>query len=465
MNTKLENFKKEIRNKNVAVIGAGISNIPAIKFLAALGAKVTVLDKNINLLEENSILANIKINVSLGENYLSILEKEKFDFVLRSPGIKPFLKEVEVAVKNGAKLTSEMELFIELCQAKIIGVTGSDGKTTTTTLIAKFLEEAGEKVWIGGNIGTPLLEKIEEIEAKDIAVLELSSFQLMTMKKSADISVVTNISPNHLDYHRGYEEYIKAKTNIFTHQSKEGIVILNKDNGEFTSRFEKLAKGEIRYFSIADKVENGVYLNEGKICASFDGNVTNIANISDVKLVGIHNLANICCAAAAVFKITGAKPIEKVITTFAGVKHRMEMIREINGIRWYNDSIGTSPSRTIAGLVSFKDKIILIAGGYDKNIPYDVLGPYLVDKVKTLILLGKTADKIKKSAEDEMKKRKKKPDLKIYTFNSLEECVEFANEKAIEGDNVVMSPASASFDLYKNFEQRGDHFKRLVDGL
>ena len=465
MNIKLEQFKKNIKNKNIAVIGAGVSNVPAIVYLNKLGAKITVLDKNLNLLEENESLQDLKIDLSLGEKYLKVLEEKTFDYVLRSPGIKPFLPEVEEAVKKGAILTSEMELFLDLCPAKVIAVTGSDGKTTSTTLIGKFFEAANKKVWVGGNIGMPLLSKIDEVKDDDYVALELSSFQLMTMKKSADISIITNISPNHLDYHRGYEEYIEAKTNIFKYQNENQVVVLNKDNGEYTKRFEKEAKGEIRYFSIVDKLENGVYLEDGYVVATFNGVTTKIAKIAEVKLVGIHNLANICCAAAAVLSIVGKEAINEVVTTFKGAEHRMEFVREVNNVKWYNDSIASSPTRTIAGLVSFKDKIILIAGGYDKNIPYDVLGPYIVDNVKNLLLVGKTSPKIRKSVETELKKRNLENTLEIKDFSSLDECIDYAKNIAVAGDNVVMSPASASFDLYKNFEQRGKHFKNLVNSL
>lgn len=469
MNNKLNEFKNDIKGKNVAVLGIGISNIPAIKYLISLGAKITARDVKDTLDEECDELKELDIEFILGKDYLKDLSN--YDYILRSPGIKPFEPEIEKAVENGVILTSEIELLIELADCKIIGVTGSDGKTTTTTLISKFLQEAGYKVWMGGNIGIPLFSKIDDIKENHIIVLELSSFQLMTLRKSPNIAVITNISPNHLNYHRSYEEYIDAKSNIFMKQSKEDILVLNKDD-EFFEKYlgyleDNNIKAKIRNFSIKRTAEKGVFLRGENIISNVLENEEIICNINEVKLLGMHNIANICAAASAVIHITGIEAIRRVVTTFIGVEHRMEFIREINSVRWYNDSIGSSPSRTIAGLVSFKDKIILIAGGYDKDIPYDVIGPYILDKVKILLLIGKTAPKIEAAVLKEAVRRniEVSEHIIIVNLNSLEECVEYAYKNAKSGDFVVMSPASASFDMYKNFEERGRHFKYLVKKL
>lgn len=394
-------------------------------------------------------------------------------YVLR--GARPFLPSIEKAVEGGVKITSEIELLMELCPCKIVGVTGSDGKTTTTTLVSKFLEEAGYTVWTGGNIGIPLFTKLDDMKESDIVVLEVSSFQLMTFTKSPDISVITNISPNHLDYHRSYEEYIEAKANIFRYQDKnDNIVVLNADDDHTNKYMEDIKREDrakdivrdIRLFSIKNGIDNGVYLEQGNIVGNINGKKEIIEKIENVKLVGIHNVANICAAASSVLHLTGKEAISKVVTTFGGVEHRMEMVRELDGVKWYNDSIGTSPTRTIAGLVSFYKKIFLIAGGYDKNLSYDVLAGPIVDKVKVLLLIGKTADKIEKAVREELRtKGTDEQGIEIIRLNTLEECVELANSRAKEGDIVVMSPASASFDMYKNFEERGQHFKRLVNSL
>ncbi len=469
VNYKLNEFKKYIKGKNVALAGIGISNIPAAKYLLELGAFVTILDKKEVLGNECNILKHLNVNFILGKDYLNNLEK--YDVILRSPGIKPFLMEFEKARSAGVKITSEIELLMELCPCKIVGITGSDGKTTTTTLVSKFLEQASYKVWLGGNIGFPLFSKIDEMREEDIVVLELSSFQLMTMKKSPNISVITNISPNHLDYHRDFNEYINAKANIFNFQKNCDVIVLNKDN-QYTKRYleyisNKKIENEVRFFSVVEEPKNAVFLKNGYIVSNFKGKEEIISKIEDVKLVGIHNLANICAASSAVLPLVSIEDIKKVVTTLKGVEHRMELVRQRNGVKWYNDSIGTSPTRTIAGLVAFNQKVILIAGGYDKNIPYDDIGKYIIDKVSVLILLGKTAPKIKEAVLNEAKKQKLTSNqiCDIIDMNSLEECVHYASGIAKQGDIVVMSPASASFDMYKNFEERGDHFKKLVNDL
>ena len=469
-NKKLDKFKENIKGKKVAVLGIGISNIPAIKYLVELGAKVSARDKKEKLHDSVDMLKNIGVEFVLGDNYLKNLEN--YDYIFRSPGIKPFTYEIEKAVELGNTiLTSEIEKVIELAPCKVIGVTGSDGKTTTTTLIAKFLEQAGYKVWLGGNIGTPLFSKLDEMKKEDVVVLELSSFQLMTLDKSPHISVITNISPNHLDYHKDYNEYIMSKANIFLSQNKNDILVLNKDCN-ITNNYLKIIEDRnidtnIRAFSVENDVKKGVYLKNNYIVSNIFGKNEKICNIKDVKLVGIHNLANICAAATAIYDLVDKNDIKTVVTSFGGVEHRMELVAQKSGVKWYNDSIGTSPTRTIAGLKSFNDKVILIAGGYDKNIPYEPLSPYILEKVKHLILIGKTATKIRNAVIAEAKKQEVdlKEILDIVEFNTLEECVNYANKIAKENDIVVMSPASASFDMYKNFEERGNHFKRLVAKL
>ena len=469
-NKKLDKFKENIKGKKVAVLGIGISNIPAIKYLVELGAKVSARDKKEKLHDSVDMLKNIGVEFVLGDNYLKNLEN--YDYIFRSPGIKPFTYEIEKAVELGNTiLTSEIEKVIELAPCKVIGVTGSDGKTTTTTLIAKFLEQAGYKVWLGGNIGTPLFSKLDEMKKEDVVVLELSSFQLMTLDKSPHISVITNISPNHLDYHKDYNEYIMSKANIFLSQNKNDILVLNKDCN-ITNNYLKIIEDRnidtnIRAFSVENDVKKGVYLKNNYIVSNIFGKNEKICNIKDVKLVGIHNLANICAAATAIYDLVDKNDIKTVVASFGGVEHRMELVAQKSGVKWYNDSIGTSPTRTIAGLKSFNDKVILIAGGYDKNIPYEPLSPYILEKVKHLILIGKTATKIRNAVIAEAKKQEVdlKEILDIVEFNTLEECVNYANKIAKENDIVVMSPASASFDMYKNFEERGNHFKRLVGKL
>ena len=458
MNDRIVKFKEEINGKRVSVIGLGVSNIPAIIYLNKLGAKIIARDKNEEIPEKLQGLDNIEF--VLGENDLQGLKDS--DYIFRSPGVKPWTPEIVEAVEAGVILTSEMETFIHLTDATVIAITGSDGKTTTTTLTSLFLKEAGENVYVGGNIGTPLLDKVEEITSDDYVVLELSSVQLMTMQEKTDRAAITNVSPNHLDYHHDYEEYIRAKSNVFNCQESDGILVLNEDN-EFTPRYEAEAKGIVRKFSL-EKETNGVYYRDGAIYSRVSGVEERIMSAEDIKIVGMHNVANVCTAASLVIDITGIMPIVHVCQTFGGVEHRMEFVREINGVKWYNDSIASSPTRTIAGLKSFKEPIVLIAGGYDKHIPYDVMGPYLMDKVKLLILVGTTSPKIREAAEIEAQKRGVET-MPIVEFENLKDAVDYAKENTTYGDVVAMSPASASFDLYKNFEVRGNLFKEYVNQI
>ena len=463
-NEKLNEFKQKIKGKNIAVMGMGISNTPLIRYLMDLDVNLTVFDKkteeelNKSLIEEYEIQG---VTFSLGENYLDNLHG--FDIIFRTPGIRPDIAPLQKEVDRGAVLTSEIEMLIELCPSKIIGVTGSDGKTTTTTLIYKILCEEGYNCYLGGNIGTPLFAKIDEMKPEDIVVLELSSFQLMTLRKSPNISIVTNVSPNHLDVHKSYEEYIDAKKNVFKYQTNSDIVVLNYDN-DITREFADEADGEIRFFSIKENLENGVILDNDEIVIVNNKEKTSVMNINDIVLLGMHNIANCCTAISAIKDLVSLESIRNVLKTFKGVAHRNEFVRELNGVRWYNDSIGSSPTRTIAGLASYKDKVILIAGGYDKNLDYTNMGKYIIDHVKALVLLGQTKEKIKQATLEELKSREF-TDLPIFECNTLEEAILRAYECAKPGDTVFFSPASASFDMFKNFEERGNKFKEIVNNL
>ena len=462
-NEKLEEFNNYIRGKKVAIIGLGVSNTPLIDYLYNLGSIVTVFDnKDIDTLDGKVLdkIYEYDIKFSFGENYLSKLVG--FDLIFRSPSCRPDLPQIIEEIERGAIVTSEIELLLELCPAKTIGVTGSDGKTTTTTLIYEMLREQGYECYLGGNIGIPLFTKISEMNENEIVVLELSSFQLMDMKISPDIAVVTNITPNHLDIHSSYEEYIEAKSNIFKFQDENGILVLNYDN-EITREFGRLAKGKVIYFSKETKLLDGIILDDGTI-KSCDNNLRrHIINTRNMKLRGVHNAENACSAIAATKLLVDVETQIEVLKNFAGVQHRLEFVREIEDVKWYNDSIGTSPTRTLAGLNSFYEPIILIAGGYDKKLDYEPLAGPIVDKVSNLILMGKTAEKIKTVVEIELQIKNKS--LNIYNVDSLEEAVNKAKEVAKKREVVLFSPASASFDMYRNFEERGNQFKKLVNKL
>lgn len=463
MNEKLTAFYEYLKGKKVAMLGIGVSNSPLVKIFASKGAIVTACDKRSReaLGKTADELEAAGAALKLGDDYLSGLEQ--YDIIFRTPGMKFHLPELEVARAAGSAVTSEMEVFFDLCPCKIIAVTGSDGKTTTTTVISKMLEEQGIKVHLGGNIGRALLPIIETIKPEDVAVVELSSFQLISMRKSPDIAVITNVSPNHLDMHKDMNEYIEAKMNIMVHQNAFGRVILNLDN-DITRKAAEKARGECLMFSRRQKVKLGAYLDENStLCISARDGSHEVLNADEIFIPGMHNIENYLAAICAVWGLVSPENIREVARTFKGVEHRMEFIRELNGARYYNDSIATTPTRTMAGLNTFKQKVILIAGGYDKLIPFDVMGPKVAEKVKTLILLGVTAKKI----EDAVKKAPEYApgNPEIIHVSSLEEAVKTARKVAEKGDIVTLSPACASFDMFKNFETRGEVFKELVNKL
>ncbi len=463
VNEKLEEFKTYIYNRKVAIIGLGVSNIPLLKFLYNLGAIITVFDnRTVETMPEEilHILSTCNIDKSFGPGNLNNLSG--FEIIFRSPSCLPTVKELIEEEKRGAIITTEVEMFMKICPGKIIGVTGSDGKTTTTTLIYEILKQKGYNCYVGGNIGIPLFTKVEEMKPEDIIVLELSSFQLMGMGVSPDIAVITNITPNHLNIHSSYEEYIDSKKNIYKYQNENGILILNFDN-EIVRQCGLEAKGKVEFFSRRNKLDNGFIVDEGVIKLCEDKIRRHILNTRTTMIKGNHNYENICAALLATKSLVDIESAVETVKNFQGVPHRLELVKRVNGVRWYNDSIGTTPIRTIAGLNSFQEEIILIAGGYDKNLDYTPIGRPILNKTKGVILLGQTADKIIEAIEKESKIRNKTVD--IYKCKTLEQCVEVAKEMAKPGQVVLFSPASASFDMFKNFEERGEKFKELVNKL
>lgn len=462
-NKKLEEFNKNLFNKKVAIIGLGVSNIPLIDYMYDKKAKVTVFDDR----EEDKIPKEImdkikeyKFEFSFGKDNLTKLKK--FDIIFRSPSCMPTKPELEEEAKNGAIVTTEIEMLMQMCPAKIIGVTGSDGKTTTTSLIYAILKKAGYNTYLGGNIGTPLFTKLEEMKPEDVVVLELSSFQLMGMKISPHIGVITNITPNHLNIHKDYQEYIDAKKNIFKYQNENDIVILNYDN-EITRNSAKEAMSKVVFFSHKEKLENG-FIVDGKIIKRCEDDIRkHIIETKDIVLRGEHNYENVATALAATATLVNEDVAVEVIKEFKPVEHRIEFIKEINKVKWYNDSVSSSPTRTIAGLNSFDEEIVLIAGGYDKNLDYTPIAKPIVEKVKKLILIGQTSGKIYDCVKEEAEKQNTKID--IYMCNTLEETVNLAKRVAKPHQVVLFSPASASFDMFKNFADRGEQFKKLVNEL
>lgn len=463
MDKRIENFFKSMNGKKIAFCGIGTSNLPLIELFIKYGASVTACDRRTReqLGDSADVAQKAGAKLSLGDDYLKNLD---VDIVFRTPGMRYYMDELVEMRNRGVVVTSEMEVFFDLCPCKIYAVTGSDGKTTTTSIIAQMLQAQGKTVHLGGNIGTPLLPEIESIGYDDAAVVELSSFQLISMRKGPDVAVVTNLAPNHLDIHKDMQEYIDAKKNLVIHQGAFSRVVLNKDN-EITNGFEPECRGRVLKFSRKSQLNNGAYLDENNnIVFADNGKKTVVMNIADIKIPGMHNVENYMAAISAVWGEVSVENIVNVAKTFAGVEHRAEFVREFEGVKYYNDSIASSPTRTALGTLSLYDfKIILIAGGYDKKIPYDGLGPVICDKVKCLILMGATAPKIKAAVLNADNYSDGNPT--IIEVSNMEEAVAKAREVAQPGDLVSMSPASASFDLYKNFDQRGKHFKSIVNGL
>ena len=464
VNEKLNEFNKYLDGKKVAIIGMGVSNIPLLDYFYDKNAKVTVFDRK-NLSDEIMEKINkYRYEVEIGED--NLLRLHGFDIIFRSPSALPTTPEFVEEVERGAMLTSEIEMVLKLAPCKVIGVTGTEGKTTTTSLIYEIAKKAGYNCFLGGNIGKPIFTKIKDMTPDDLVILELSSFQLMGMEISPDISVVTNMFPDHLNIHKSYEEYQEAKKNIFLHQGENGIVVLNKDN-EITRNFANDVTGKVVFFSSTKQLKDGyIYDREDNmIKRCIDGKCIDLLHKNDIKLRGIHNYENICAALAATETITDSNTQVEAIKEFNGVEHRLEFVRELDGVKYYNDSIGTSPASTIAGLNAFDENIVLLAGGSDKGLDYKEIGETIARKVGTLILTGPTSEKIENAtriALAELDNANANHNLEIIHCVDLEEAVKMSKQKAKAGDIVLLSPASASFDAFKNFEERGKKFKQFV---
>ncbi len=453
MQTAFDTYFTSLQGKKTAVLGLGVSNRPLVRLLLEYGCDVVGCDRTPREKLDQEVLELEKAGCRLhvGDDYLEGVEA---DIVFRTPGMHPGNPAIRALAEKGAKVTSEMEVFFQVCPCNLLAVTGSDGKTTTTTLIAEMLKASGKTVWLGGNIGTPLLPLVRQMKKTDYAVVELSSFQLMDMTRSPQRALITNLAPNHLDVHKDMEEYVEAKKNIFRFQDKDGLLILNKDN-PITASFR--GNGQTKFFSRQGTAH--VCLKDNVICQYWQ----EVLPVKDILIPGVHNIENYMAAIAMVEGLVSDEVICQVAKTFGGVEHRIELVRIKDGVRFYNDSIASSPSRTIAGLRSFDEKVILIAGGYDKHIPYDVLGPEICAHVKKLFLGGATGEKIRAAVESCPDYEPEK--LEIVDCGTFESAVRAAAAAAVEGDVVLMSPASAAFDQFKNFMVRGEFYKKLVKEL
>ena len=454
----LGEYVQSIRDKRIAVVGIGISNEPLIELLLKGGCHVTACDKRSldEMGEEGRKLIAMGAELKLGPNYLEGLDQ---DIIFRTPGLMPFDSHLESARARGSIISSEMELFMSLCPCPIIAVTGSDGKTTTTSIIAELLKAAGYTVHLGGNIGRPLLADTEEIRENHIVVLELSSFQLHSMDCCPDIAVITNLSPNHLDKHKDFQDYIDAKRAIFEKQGAGKRLILNLDD-EHSPYYASHARAEISYFSDKQELVSGAVCVDGAIYRVAAGERRYVMGAGDIRLPGEHNLLNYLAAFAAVEGLAGDDVCAAVAKSFAGVEHRLEQVRVLRGVTYINDSIGTSPTRTSAGLHALKTKPIVIAGGYDKHLPFDGLGDELCRFSKRVFLTGDTAERIEQAIRNS--KYYAGSRLEVRLIDDFREAVIAAADSAEAGDIVLLSPACAAFDRFKNFMERGKYFKEIV---
>ncbi len=462
--TKAQRYFNTMKDKRVAFIGTGVSHTELIKLFLSKGINCVVCDKkdedtfDPDLYEELSARG---AEFSLGEGYLD--EIFKCDVVFRTPGMYYNNETLTKARQEGIVVTSEMETFFDLCPCKTYAITGSDGKTTTTTLVSEFLKAEGRRVHLGGNIGKALLPLVETISETDSAVVELSSFQLISMRESPDVAGITNIRPNHLNVHKTMEEYTQAKCNILYHQNAYSRAVLSMDD-EVTRGLAPLVRGRLAYFSRTQKVENGAFLREdGMLCYNDHGKVTEYVHMNDIRIPGMHNVEDYLTAIAMTYGEVKPETVAKIAAEFGGVEHRIEFVRELDGVKYYNNSIASSPTRVLACLAAFDQKQILIQGGSDKGISFEPMADAICEKAKLLILMGETAEKIKAAVTSSEKFADS--GLRIIMVKNMQEAVAQAHENAESGDIVTLSPACASFDMYRMFEERGNHFKQLVNQL
>lgn len=472
MTSDIKNYLNGLKGKKVAFVGMGVANVPCAKWLASHGAIVYACDKrNKEYIgtEDCKEMEELGVHFSLGDNYLEVLPE--MDLIFRSHGILPFQNPwIGECIERGQKVTTEMEVFFSLCPAKIIAVTGSNGKTTTTTIISEMLKAAGKKVYLGGNIGKALMPELETIGKDDFAVVELSSFQLLTMGNMVskpDIAVVTNIEITHQDHHTSLDEYVDAKRNVLIYQNPESKAVLNADcdysiGGRVYHDMRFDIRGSLYEFSIKHPVENGTYMAEnGDIVYSESGKKTIVMNKNDIIIPGMHNVENYCTAITAVWGLVPIEIMKNIARTFGGVEHRIEFVREFRGVKYYNDSIATSPSRVISGLNAFNQKIIMICGGSDKGNDMSQMVPLILKKVKLLVLNGATAQKI----YDAVLADENYPSsgLKIEKTDTMQNALEIAKNNAVSGDIVSLCPACPAFDQFKTFEYRGRAYKKFVN--
>lgn len=459
--------KKNWQGKNILILGAARQGQALARYLAGAGAQVTVNDKQAVEKIGSSVqaLESLGIKFVLGSHPLSLLDKA--EIVCLSGGIPLNLPIVQSAVERGLMLTNDSQIFMEEVKAPVIGITGSAGKTTTTTLVGRIAEksvQAPNKAWVGGNIGLPLVEYLDEIKKEDTVILELSSFQLEQMTLSPQVAAVLNITPNHLDRHGTMEAYAAAKARILEFQHRDEWAILSRED-KGSSALAPMVKSRLASFGWehSPQLENGAYVEDGFVCLKWNSVQTKVMDVKDVALRGTHNLLNVL-AAVTICAAAGMTPeaMREGIRGFGGVEHRLEIVRQWQGITWVNDSIATAPERASAALDSFNEPIILLLGGRDKDLPWQDLAAKAHRRVSQVILFGEATEKIAAALGNPLPGEVLQ---KVHKATNFANALEIAASAAKAGDVVLLSPGCTSYDAFKDFEERGNYFKNWVKEL
>ncbi len=456
-----ENWEHNLRGLKATLIGLGTrTNVALARFLVSRGALLTISDRKPadQLRQEIALLGDLPVRLSLGANRVE--DTVGADVVFVTPGAPRDLPAVVAAVEKGVPVSSEIELLFALCPAPIVGITGSSGKSTTTTLVGEIMLAAGLTVYVGGNLGTPLIDKIDDLRPSDWIVLELSSFQLEAMRRSPHVAAILNITPNHLDRHPSMEHYAESKRNIIRNQSADDWAILGYAN-DLTRAYGRSCAARRLYFGVDEVEGDGAFCADGAVWLRLGGERRRVLDLAEIRLRGRHNLENVT-AAVAITAAVGV-PVEAmrhVTASFAGIEHRLEPVRTIDGVQFVNDSIATAPERAAAALRSFAEPVVLLAGGRDKHLPLDEFAQLVRARVRDLVLFGEAAGLL-----EEALGRAGAPPPPIHHVSNLAEAVPLAAALAAPGDVVLLSPAFTSYDQFRDFEERGREFKRLVNEL
>jgi len=448
----------------ITVLGLARQGLAAARWLAAQGAHVTVSDVKPaeQLTAEIDALRDVNVKFALGGHPLSLLDE--CDYLCLSGGVPIDLPIVEEARRRGIALTNDAQLFVERCAAPIIGITGSAGKTTTTTLTGEILRAAKYETWVGGNIGNPLIGDLDQIMPTHRVAMELSSFQLDVMTISPQVAAVLNITPNHLDRHKTMDAYIEAKGHILDNQTFDDTAVLGYDN-PIARQLSGRTRGYVRFFSREKIIGRGAFLKGDRVLV-VQNHEQEVCRTGDIKLRGDHNVLNVLAACA----LTATQGVDvdvmaQVIREFKGVAHRLQWVRELNGVKYYDGSISTAPERLMADLQVYDEPIVLLAGGRDKHLPWAEAAKMIVERVRQLIVFGEMAGMVQAAVEAQIDQSDARVLEKIHRVTTLDEAVAIAAQVARAGDVVLLSPGGTSYDAFKDFEERGDKFQELVKAL